>query len=361
MTVVRTFIIPGLAGISLDTRDNCSPLLQIVLPPEYRGDLNDIASRTPGPDDLYLSCDQTSAINNPELAKFMEVMTHWDHTGDGNPDCDEIIDAIEEAFWQSREKPDEFHRPRDGWYTRAVMSIMPPAPERHIVFSFGELKPRFRWYHHLAALPMLALIFALIQLQVHLLPWTKYSVVTGFIAALGTIGVSSWIAIALFIIGYRVVQNRSTASSSTISPHTYGFFNRAAIFEEQAFREGSENWSLSQRTRSCLAFGAIHMVNLIYPLATILPIALGGGMLMVVYLRSYRSSRFRRTAVLTASVWHRVYNRMALIALAITLVTLLGYGVFSLIAVLAFTFADHRRRSRSTKSVGTSAPPLVVN
>lgn len=349
MTIVRTFPIPGLATVQLDTRDNLRPNLQIRLDPEYRGDLNDLAQETPGPADLYLSCDHATARGNALLAKFMEVMTHWDYTGDGVPDCDEIIEAIDTALYDTDDRPKPFHRPRGGIFVRAVMAMMPPTPERHIVYSFGELKPRYRWYHFAAAIPMLLAVIGLITLQDELLPFMAYNVVTGFLAAMAAVGLSTWIGLLLFMLLTILVQRRADRHEQTVAPHTYGFFNKAAVYEEQAFREGSERWSFFEGLRSCLAFGAIHMVNLIYPLAAILPLALGGALFMAVYLRTYRRTRWRRGAVLEASVWHRVYNKVALTATAIWLVLALGqgalmlFGVFGVLLLTAKLDASHRK------------------
>lgn len=357
MTNVQTFYIPGLATVKLDINDPGVPLLEIVLDPEHLSDLNDlgdkqrkdfqkledIAKQTAGPDNVYLRCDHVGAVDNAALAKFMEYMTHYDHTGDNVPDCDHVIAAIEEAMWKSHDTPEEFHRPSGGWFVKLVMSIMPPAPDRHIIYSFGRLKERYRKVHYLAALPLLLLVFGLVQVQIHFVPLMKHSVISGFITGAEMLGAPAWAAIAIFVaLVVFVVRRSKHLPGKNSSIHTYGLLNKAAISEEQAFREGSESWTLGQRINSCLAFGAIHMVNLFYPLATILPLAIGGGMFMWVYLRTYRSTRSRRAAVLEASLWHRVYNKLALTVLVMVIVGLLGvsllaaFGV-SLMIVAAFS------------------------
>lgn len=333
MSLVRTYHIPGLATVHLDTSKDREPALTITLEPGYDGDLRDFAPEASG---AYLTCDHASAINNPRLARFVETMKHWDHDFDGIPDCDHIIEDIEEALWQSREEPEVFHRPTGGWYTRLVIALLPPAPDRHIVFSFGELRPRFRWYHHVAALPMLALFIGLVYLQTSLLPWMSYNVITGLQAVAESAGVSFILVLIVFFAVMRLGRSRARAGAST-SPHTYGFFNKAALLEEQGWREGSERWSILGRFRSCVSFGLIHMVNLIYPLASILPLAIGGGLLTYIYLRKYKETHFRRTATLEAAVWHRVYNRIALIAVSISLISILSekaIGMFAAFAVV---------------------------
>jgi hypothetical protein len=349
MAIVQQFDIPGLALVNLDARDNEHPLLEIRLDPAYGGDLNDIARQTAGPDDLYLACNEETAGNNAQLAKFLEVLTHFDSDGDDVPDYQVVIDAIEAALFKTKDSPALFVRPGGDWYTRLVMRIMPPAPRLHIVMGFGKLNPRFRWYHHVGALPMLLAVLVLINLQIKYLPIMKYSVVSAFTAGAEALGLYSWVGLVAFwiVLFYMLTRNRPTSTVSSISKHTYGFFNKAAVYEEQAFREGSESWNMQQRVRSCLAFGAIHMVNLFYPLATILPLAVAGGFFMFIYLRTYRkvspqhSIVFRRAAVLESSLWHRVYNRMALIAVVLTLLVYFGSLVIGFVvatfAVLVFS------------------------
>jgi hypothetical protein len=365
MTVVQTFHIPGLAFVSLNTRDWYEPVLEITLVPDYNGDLREIAKQTRGPDNVYLRCNHLTAVNNPELARFMEVLAHYDYTGDGVPDCDKIMAAIDEALWQTDDMPQEFHRPQGGWYTNLVMSIMSPAPSRHIVFGFGELKPRFRLHHHLFGLVLLGIIFGLIALQDHYLPWMRYSVISGGLALLDSIGLSAVVALIVFIIAFNLLKGHgSRRHAPSLSPHTYGFFNRAAVYEEQAWREGSEHWTMSQRVRSCLSFGAIHMVNLIYPLATILPLAIGGGLFMAVYLRTYRKTQSRRAAVLMSAIWHRVYNRVALTALVIWLIIVFGTTAIALAAAFALTIGCSQlwaRRAVRHHQVLVSSPRPVAS
>lgn len=211
------------------------------------------------------------------------------------------------------------------------MWFMPPQPERHVTFGFGELKPRFRWYHYASAIPMLAMFVALVVAQVYYVPWMKYSVASGFFAIAEQFDLSTWVTVLLFIAIVMWITRKSGGGVS-ISRHTYGFFNKAAVYEEQMFREGAEGWTLRQRITSCLVFGVIHLSNLIYPLATILPLAIGGGIFMAVYLHTYRKTRFRRTAVLAASVWHRVYNRIALIYLGLWLIYFVGEIAIGIVA-----------------------------
>ena len=204
------------------------------------------------------------------------------------------------------------------------MRLMPPAPVRHITFGYGELRERYQRWHYLLAIPMIILVLGLVQLQIWLLPWTRHSVISMWGLFAEKVGfIWAWLLLIMVMIVVNM-RRKDHSESRSMSPNTYGFFNKAAVYEEQAFREGAENWTLAQRTTSCLLFGAIHMVNLIYPIAAILPLALGGAIFMHYYLKAYDRTKFRRTAVLESSVVHRVYNRIALFVVLLVVGSLVG-------------------------------------
>lgn len=89
-----------------------------------------------------------------------------------------------------------------------------------------------------------------------------------------------------------------------------------ALWEEQAFREGCECWTVRERLRSASIFGAAHFLNLIYPIATVLALVVGGWLFMVCYLHEYRRSRDRVRATYRATALHSVYNCLALAVLS---------------------------------------------
>ncbi len=365
---IETITVPHLATVTFDTRNNDNPTVRIVLSSDYNGDIDDLMDENWKPGDVYFEGSGASSIDDPKLAQFLEVCSHWDYNFDGIYDADELAQKILNALRRCRAEAQPFQRPSNGLYTAALMSVMPPPPDRHIVFSYGELKPRFRLQHYLLAIPAIIILIALIQLQIAAVPWTKYSVISGAFALADKIGVILVVALLATYLLLNVFFNarRQASQDRTMSRHTYGFFNRAAIFEEQAFREGAEHWNASQRIISCLAFGAIHMINLIYPLATILPLALGGGLFMWVYLREQKKTRFRRSAVLEASIAHRVYNR---IALFVVLTVLLGAAggllvqAFLFISALLATWIDmtvvnlkHLQAERAQEPVNITSP-----
>jgi hypothetical protein len=317
----ETAVVPGLATIAFDTRPNDHPAVEIILADEYEGDLNDLEKANGLPARVLFAGTHATSINDPKLARFMEVLHHWDHNRDGAYDADVVSDKIEQALWESRDSTEVFRRLQDGLYTRLLLRLMPPQPERHIVLGYGELKPRFKLRHYALGVVLLFVVFSLVTAQINAMPAMRHSVVSGWGLLVDKIGlIPAWLLLVLFIIINRRL-GKSKAKGKSLSKHTYGFFNKAAVYEEQAFREGAENWTFAQRATSCFVFGAIHMVNLIYPLASILPLTLGGALFMYVYLHNYRQTHFRRSAVLAASVVHRVYNRIALIVILLIVLT----------------------------------------
>lgn len=327
----RIFTVPELARVEIDTRDPRHPLVKIYLADDYVGDLCDDVNRLSA-DRLYLACDENTAINNPKLASFMEAAACHDYDGDGKYDADELMGAIDEALWRSQEAPEIFFRPK-GPFAGFLMRFMPPQPDRHIIMGYGDIKRRFKTHDFVWSPFAVAAFIALMNLQTHFLPWTSYSVLSAYLDVAELVGISSGIATSI-IIGLIIGRTigRRKRNVVTTSWHTTGMLSKAATYEEQAFREGAENWSLRRRFMSCFIFGVIHLSNIIYPLASILPLALLGALFMWHYLRTYRKFKSRRAAVLAAAIEHRVYNKVALTSVVLWVLLYAGLNIFALFA-----------------------------
>jgi len=247
-----------------------------------------------------------------------------------------------EAVVAASEQP-TIKRRSGGVYSRLLMkllSVVAPAPTTHVMYNPVEARPHRKPADYLWAIPMIVVILVLVNIQVMVAPWTSYSVYSGWMAVGHSFGIPEFVCIGIFVgavvfILQRPFQRRPRVSAVEGSVHYQsktGFLERAALFEEQMFRENSHRWNFAQRVASCVVFGMIHMVNLIYPLATILPIALMGGMFMLLYLRTYRRYRrageeaARRMATLRAAAFHRVYNVVALV-IAIVWIAYMLFGV----------------------------------
>jgi len=86
---------------------------------------------------------------------------------------------------------------------------------------------------------------------------------------------------------------------------------RFALWEEQAFRQGCERWSVAERLHSAHIFGWAHFLNMVYPIATVCALMVGGWIFMVCYLREYRRSVDSEAATYSATALHSVYNVLA--------------------------------------------------
>lgn len=365
----QTFEPMGLGRIIIDASNPQRPRLTVWLDPKYGGEIEfEAATASEDGYRLYLDCDSTSCVEDPairrKLEKLIQVLHHHDHDRDGTYDADDIRNAIDLAMWQSDEEPVIFERPQGGLYTKLLMKLLSvaPAPPRHIAYSFGDLRKRFKKIDYLWAIPMLFGFIALVQLQIHYVPWLQYSVITGYFEIGKRLGLSETAVLASFVVLLTLLIRRGRRRPGrTETPHTYGLFNKAALYEEQVWREGAHRWNFGQRLISSFTFGAIHMVNLFYPLATILPLTIAGGVFMYIYLKAYRRYRdkgrvhARRDATFRAAIAHRLYNRCALAAIVFVVTVLVIQGSLSLLGIIALvgsvfalTWVDRRAPENNT-------------
>lgn len=215
---------------------------------------------------------------------------------------------------------------------------MPSQPEGQVSLGFGQLKDHYRLKHYLIGIPMLALFFVIVKFETDVWHGFAYSPLTLAIKGGEWAYNRGWLWLAGLVIcavvAPRLVPGKRRsmyAGSAYYADHTVGLMSRAAVAEEQWFREGSENWGWFGRLRSAFAFGLVHMANLFYPFSTILPLTLCGLVFTHVYMRRYRQTGSREEAVLAAAVAHRVYNRLAMITLAGIVAYLVISGLVHLI------------------------------
>ena len=98
-----------------------------------------------------------------------------------------------------------------------------------------------------------------------------------------------------------------------------------ALKEEQEFREGCEDWSSGERVKACAIFGAAHLNNLWYPLASVIALSVGGGIFMWWYLSEYRRSHDREMATNHAAGLHAIYNGIVVSVIAFSILLALWY------------------------------------
>ncbi len=98
---------------------------------------------------------------------------------------------------------------------------------------------------------------------------------------------------------------------------------RAALDEEQLFREGAELWTWPERIKASFLFGFAHVSNLIYSVATMLALSGGGMIFTLYYLHSYHKTRDSRLATKRVAAVHSLYNMLAILLFALTLLVLI--------------------------------------
>lgn len=260
------------------------------------------------PGDVFYDSSVDTKGNSLRATLFLETLAG---INDGGAAL--LLHRLQQDMPQQHYTLQRFSRPQGTLSWRICSRIAPPAPKHQVLNTFNRLNSRFEVRHYLAAVPMMAAVFGLIALQGYFLRWTLLSPIMLTDKLSDKIGWSAWTILVLLL----VVDNKlgRKADGVSFSPYMSGFFNRAATSEEQAFREGAENWGPWSRLRSCLAFALVHQPSLVYIFGMIIPHALMGGVFMAAYLRNFKKHGVRRNAVLSASIFHRLYNRIALIVM----------------------------------------------
>ncbi len=159
-------------------------------------------------------------------------------------------------------------------------------------------------------------------------PGLHYSVVGLLTTAFEWIVPRNWAARLAWCVGmFAVLQlgtfvrhrplqarlDREPASRNIV----YNFVLRLALWEEMAFRAGAEKWSVLDRLRASLLFGAVHILNIWYSFAAGLALSLTGFGFMAVYLWARKRYEGQIVATSIAATVHALYNTLALLLLCV--------------------------------------------
>ena len=243
------------------------------------------------------------------------------------------LDEERDALYVERDKAIEFdakgfHRPTSR-LVAPLNKILGPLPKHLLVIQpTREALAEVRTYRTLAFATVVVAIASLFILTT-LFPWmaiSPYVLISKVLLALtgSTLiaGIGPQVVFLVLVLKFGLtVKNGPTDGK---------FLDKAAMLEELWFRTGAENWTVVQRLYSCVAFGAIHVLNFIYPLASLLVVGVVlGGMAMIVYLHEHRHSGDTRLATIAAAKFHATYNRFALAYLVVALGIVFGYPLIS--------------------------------
>lgn len=102
-----------------------------------------------------------------------------------------------------------------------------------------------------------------------------------------------------------------------------------ALWEEQAFRSGSEKWSWCERVRASVCFGLAHVVNIWYSFAAGIALSVTGFGFLLVYLWYYRKYHSQIVATAAATTIHALYNVIALSLIAVVAVIYMAISICS--------------------------------
>lgn len=100
-----------------------------------------------------------------------------------------------------------------------------------------------------------------------------------------------------------------------------------ALWEEQAFRSGSEKWSWCERVRASVCFGLAHVVNIWYSFAAGTALSMTGFGFLLVYLWYYHKYRSQIIATAAAATVHALYNAIALSLIAVAAAVYLAINI----------------------------------
>ena len=90
--------------------------------------------------------------------------------------------------------------------------------------------------------------------------------------------------------------------------------------EEEIFRLGAEDWTLTKRVGKAVLFGLVHALIGI-PIGVALALSIGGGWFTIAYLRGFRRGG-RREALMESTRAHTAYNLTIIAFVLLTLPTL---------------------------------------
>ena len=229
-------------------------------------------------------------------------------------------------------------RATHGMMAKFLNKTMPPDPKAvfvwpQLVVETGKMHFRTRNLALLASAILLATIGMIaLLLQV---PFLDQSVVKLMARGLETFIPSGWATAAAWIVGMvgtiaiggftnHTHAQRMLQSVPATKRKVYNILLMAALWEEQAFRSGSEEWSWPQRVRASVIFGAIHITNIWYSLAAGVALGLTGFGFLLVYQWYYRKTRNQIVATAASTTVHALYNSIVLVLIVVALIVIIA-------------------------------------
>lgn len=278
-------------------------------------------------------------LSEEDESNFRDLMMAMDDPSSGL-DLNTIIARQDELMVEQQELRNHYwrllnfraslYKRPSGWITKHFTRVLGPLPENMV-----EIDPKSeRSQEIIKSLPSynataLTMLFMVIGVFIGLsvaFPGLLISPLSLFMTATdiggGEAGHSVVMNILFTVIAIvaivMMIFNRNGARK---------FVFNAALNEEMWFRSGAENWTIRQRFVSCVSFGFCHVINLVYPVVTLVALSLVGAVLMAVYLAEFKRSRDVERATLASAKLHAVYNHYAF-GLVVVVIALVAVATF---------------------------------
>lgn len=234
------------------------------------------------------------------------------------------------------------HRPRKGimaWLFRRAMprDTRPTFVWPKLVATIEDARYLDRRWLTAVAAVLIAMTIAAVKALL-LIPGLDSSVVNLLTRGFATFLPRRWATGAAWVAGVAGVlligdftnytkQQKALHSLKATRCEAYNTLLLFALWEEQAFRSGSERWSWCERVRASVCFGLAHVVNIWYSFAAGTALSMTGFGFLLVYLWYYRKYRSQIIATAAAATVHALYNAIALSLIAVTAAVYLAINI----------------------------------
>ena len=234
------------------------------------------------------------------------------------------------------------HRPRKGamaWLFRRAMprDTRPTFVWPKLVAAIEDARYLDRRWLTAVAAVLIAMTIAAVKALL-LIPGLDSSVVNLLTRGFATFLPRGWATGAAWVAGVAGVlligdftnytkQQKALHSLKATRCEAYNTLLLFALWEEQAFRSGSERWSWCERVRASVCFGLAHVVNIWYSFAAGTALSMTGFGFLLVYLWYYRKYRSQIIATAAAATVHALYNAIALSLIAVTAAVYLAINI----------------------------------
>ena len=234
------------------------------------------------------------------------------------------------------------HRPRKGamaWLFNRVMPTdnRPTFVWPRLVVAIEDTRHFDRRELSVIAVVLIVMTIATIKALLFI-PGLDSSVVNLLTRGFATFLPRGWATGAAWVAGVAGVlligdftnytkQQKALHSLKATRCEAYNTLLLFALWEEQAFRSGSERWSWCERVRASVCFGLAHVVNIWYSFAAGTALSMTGFGFLLVYLWYYRKYRSQIIATAAAATVHALYNAIALSLIAVTAAVYLAINI----------------------------------